>query len=79
MLRTSIKGQVLVDLVAEFAEPPVEVAIGERSMDRKSVGAVSMPGPPCWKVYVNGTANQRGSRVGLVLESPEKTIIEKNP
>ena len=79
MPRTSIKGQVLVDLVAEFAEPPVEVATGERSMDRKSVGAVSMPGPPCWKVYVNGTANQRGSRVGLVLESPEKTIIEKNP
>ena len=79
MPRTSIKGQVLADLVAEFAEPPVEVATGERSMDRKSVGAVSMPGPPCWKVYVNGTANQRGSRVGLVLESPEKTIIEKNP
>ena len=79
MPRTSIKGQVLADLVAEFAEPPVEVATGERSMDGKSVGAVSMPGPPCWKVYVNGTANQRGSRVGLVLESPEKTIIEKNP
>ena len=35
MPQTSIKGQVLVDLVAEFAEPPVEVATGERSMDRK--------------------------------------------
>ena len=25
MPRTSIKGQVLVDLVAEFAEPPIEM------------------------------------------------------
>ena len=29
-------------------------------------------------MYVDGAANQRGSRVGLVLESPEKTIIEKS-
>ena len=78
MPRTSIKGQVLADLVAEFAESPVEIVVGERSMDEKPVGAVSTPGPPCWKVYVDGTANQRGSGVGLVLESPEKTIIEKS-
>ena len=47
-------------------------------MDGKPVGAVSMPGPPCWKVYVDGAANQRGSGVELVLESPKKTIIEKS-
>ena len=35
-------------------------------------------GPPCWKVYVDGAVNQRGSEVGLVLISPEKTIIEKS-
>ena len=29
-------------------------------------------------MYVDGTANQRGSRVGLVLVSLEKTIIEKS-
>ena len=29
-------------------------------------------------MYVDGAANQRGSRVGLVLISPEKTIIEKS-
>ena len=75
---TSIKGQVLADLVVEFAEPPVEIVVGERNMDRKPVGAVSMPGPPCWKVYVDGAMNQRGSGVGLVLESPKKTIIKKS-
>ena len=47
-------------------------------MDGKPVGAISMPGPPCWKVYIDDAANQRGSRVGLVLESPEKTIIKKS-
>ena len=35
-------------------------------------------GPPCWKVYVNGVTNQRGSEVGLVLISLEKTIMEKS-
>ena len=47
-------------------------------MDGKSVGVISAPGPPCWKVYVDGTSNQRGSGVGLVLVSLEKTIIEKS-
>ena len=78
MSRTSIKGQVLADLVAEFAEPPVEIVAEERNTEGKSVGVISILGPPCWKVYVDGTANQRGSGVGLVLVSPEKTIIEKS-
>ena len=78
MPRTSIKGQVLADLMAEFAEPPVEIVVEERNMDGKSVGIISTPGPPCWKVYVDGTTNQRGSGVGLVLISPEKTTIEKS-
>ena len=78
MPRTSIKGQFLADLVAEFAEPPVEVVAGERNMDGKPVEAISMPGSPCWKVYVDGTANQKGFGVGLVLESPEKTVIKKS-
>ena len=78
MPQTSIKGQVLADLVAEFAEPPVEIVAEERNIDEKSIGIISMPGPPCWKVYVDGAANQRGSGVGLVLVSPEKTIIEKS-
>ena len=29
-------------------------------------------------MYVDGAANQRGFEVGLVLISPEKTIIEKS-
>ena len=78
MPRTSIKGQILADLVVEFAEPPVEIVAEERNIDGKPVGAISMPGPPCWKVYVDDAANQRGSGVGLFLVSPKKTIIEKS-
>ena len=40
MPRTSIKGQVLANLVAEFAEPPIETPTeqhGREVKDRKSV------------------------------------------
>ena len=47
-------------------------------MDGKPIGVISMPKPLCWKVYVDGVANQRGFGVGLVLISPKKTIIEKS-
>ena len=34
--------------------------------------------PPCWKVYVDNSVNQRGSRVGLVLITPKGATIEKS-
>ena len=40
MPRTSIKGQVLVDLVAEFAECPEEMNVGKHGMDEKLVGLI---------------------------------------
>ena len=78
MPRTSIKGQVLADLVVEFAESPIEMVTKQRDVEGKSVGVISTPKPPCWKVYVDGAANQRGSRVGLVLISPEKATIKES-
>ena len=39
---------------------------------------ISLQEPLSWKVYVDGAANQRGSRVGLVVVSPERIIIEKS-
>ena len=76
MPRTAVKGLVLVDLVAEFAEPPLEEVIATQNMDRKSVGTISLLEPLFWKVYVDGAVNQRGSRVGLVLVSPEQITIQ---
>ena len=78
MPRTSVKGQVLADLVAEFVEPSLEEEARVQGMDEKSVGAISLQRPTCWKVYVDGVANQRNSGVGLVLVSPEKITIKKS-
>ena len=78
MPRTSIKGQVLADLVVEFTEPPLEELKPAENMDGKSVGMISQQDPSPWEVYVNGASNQKGSRVGLVLISPEKIVIEKS-
>ena len=41
MPHTSIKGQVLADLVAEFIEPPIEELESAGDMDEKLVGTVS--------------------------------------
>ena len=78
MPRTSVKGQVLADLIAEFTEPPIEAVAEEENMDGKSVGTISAQGASRWKVYVDEVANQRGSGVRLVLISPEKITIEKS-
>ena len=78
MPQTFVKGQVLADLVAEFAELPEEIEIKRHGMDEKSVGLISTQDPSSWRVYVDGAANQRGSRVSLVLVSPEKITIEKS-
>ena len=78
MPRTSVKGQVLADLIAEFIELTVEAVAEEENMDGKSVGTISTQGASRWKVYIDGAANQRGSGVGLVLISPERITIEKS-
>ena len=41
MPRTSIKGQVLRNLVAEFIEPPIEELESTENMDEKLVGTIS--------------------------------------
>ena len=45
MPHTSIKGQVLADLVAEFVEGPVENELKAHCMDEKSVGLVTVQEP----------------------------------
>ena len=42
---TSIKIQVLADLVTEFAESPLEEEVGKYDMDGKSIGMVSLQEP----------------------------------
>ena len=78
MPRTSIKRQVLTDLVAEFAECPKEMEGRKEKLDEGLIGVASVHCPPPWELYVDGAANQRGSGVGLVLVSPKRITIEKS-
>ena len=71
----SVKGQVLKDLVAELIEPPLEEVAATQSMDGKSVGTISLQEPLFWKVYVNGTANQKGLR----SEASSGFCLNKSP
>ena len=78
MPRTSVKGQVLADLVVKFAKVPAENESNEHRMGEKSVSLIAVQEPVQWKVYVDGAANKKGSGVGLVLISPEKLVVKKS-
>ncbi|XP_030939729.1 uncharacterized protein LOC115964587 [Quercus lobata] len=80
MPRTAVKGQVLANLIAEFAEPTLEEqnVAGPLGADEKMISTVSQHENTWWKAHVDGAANQRGSGLGLVLLSPEGITIEKS-
>ena len=78
MPRTLVKGQVVADLVAEFAEISTEKRVEEENTNGKSVWVISVQEPLSWKVCVDGAANYKGSSVRLVLTSPEGITIEKS-
>lgn len=69
--RISIKGQVLVDFVAEFTpkQPKVLKIEGGKTME---------PREDIWQVYVDGALNCRGAGVRIILISPEGIIVEKS-
>ncbi|XP_075670315.1 uncharacterized protein LOC142640107 [Castanea sativa] len=74
MPHTSIRGQVLADLMAEFAKPSLEENVKRLDMDEKSVGMISLKESLLWKVYIMLENLVFKSRVGLVLVSSEITI-----
>ena len=78
MPRTSINGQVLADLVAEFAECPEKMEGESKKLDERLIGVTSIQCPMPWELYIDGAMNQQGSGVGLILVSPKKIIIEKS-
>ena len=71
MPRTSIKGQVLANLVADFTEPEADSQLALEERDVKLAYSISQCFPPTWEVHVDGASNQKGAGVGLVLTSSE--------
>ena len=60
MPRTSIEGQVLADLVVEFAECPEEMEGKNQKLGERSIGVIFVQCPMPWELYVDRAANQRG-------------------
>ena len=42
------------------------------------VSLISTPHPPFWELFVDGTANQKGSGIGIILVSPKQVTMEKS-
>ena len=78
MPRAFVKGQVIANLVAVFAEMPSEDELEKHNMDEKSIGIISLQERLPWMVYVDGATTHRGFGVGLILISPKKITIEKS-
>jgi len=76
--QTTIKGQVLANLVAEFTKG-VEKGDSEEHgrLDREVMTITASP-LPYWELYVDGNANQRSSEIGIVMISLKQIIIEKS-
>jgi hypothetical protein len=69
--RTTIKGQVLVDFIAEFqqdSDAPVLTIPVENQFDL---------GSKKWELFVNEASNCKGLGAGIVLVSPEGLVLEQ--
>ncbi|XP_075659988.1 uncharacterized protein LOC142629832 [Castanea sativa] len=78
MFHIAVKGQVLADLVAKFTESPIVVEVEEQRFGGEQVSTVSLHGHSPWKLYVDGAANQKGFRVGVVIVSLDRITTENS-
>nr|POF19430.1 hypothetical protein CFP56_14810 [Quercus suber] len=66
------------DLLAEFTEGEERGRAEEALHQEFIIFSIAIPLPNSWKLYVDGASNQRGSRVGVVMISPKKLIVDKS-
>ncbi|XP_050280962.1 uncharacterized protein LOC126721919 [Quercus robur] len=78
MPRTSMEGQVLADLVAEFAECPEEVNMKQDNMDEKSVGLISTQGGSSWR-KMGGKIAELFSDSRLVVSQVKGELEARDP
>jgi ribonuclease HI len=70
--RTAIKGQILADLVAKFT-PTTE----PEDLNKTTFHENTPENSGWWKIYVDGASNARGSGTGVVIITPDETVIEQ--
>jgi hypothetical protein len=68
--RTAIKGQVLVEFLAEFQYDPSNPSLFVPAETQLNLDAKK------WELFVDGASNSKGSGAGIVLISPEGLVLE---
>ncbi|KAM2574826.1 hypothetical protein TB2_006730 [Malus domestica] len=70
------KGQAVADFIADFTYPVDIVSTPKEVVSLPSEAKKIEPTAPAWSLYVDGSSNQQGCGVGLVLTTPDKVAME---
>ena len=71
-----MKGQILANLVAEFTEELGDFKEGTKPEETLKVNSMEIQ--QVWQLFVDGTANYKGSGIGIVMISPDGITLEKS-
>ena len=71
--RTTIKGQVLANFVAEFTPVPGQEIPNVSTCNRKLIEDTNW-----WKIYVDRASNAKGAGTGVVIITPDGSVMEQS-
>ncbi|CAL8083182.1 unnamed protein product [Prunus armeniaca] len=78
--KAAIKAQALADFVAEFTpSAEEEQMVNEKKESSKADGTPAEPSQPrdTWQLRVDGASNQKGAGAGVVIITPDGTLLEQ--
>ncbi|KAI5336927.1 hypothetical protein L3X38_016196 [Prunus dulcis] len=78
--KTAIKAQALADFVAEFTpSAEKEKLVNQKKESSKADGTSAEPSQPgdMWQLRVDGASNQKGAGAGVVITTPDGTLLEQ--
>ncbi|BFG32443.1 hypothetical protein CerSpe_187170 [Prunus speciosa] len=78
--KTAMKAQALADFVAEFTSSAEEAKpVNHKKESSKTDGTSAEPGQPTdmWQLRVDGASNQKGAGAGVVIITPDGTLLEQ--
>ena len=76
--RTTVKGQILADLVVEFTEELDQPDSQEVGMPKKGVRVNTISSQQNWELFVDRAANQKGSKIEIVIIFLERITLKKS-
>ncbi|KAM2007332.1 hypothetical protein ACFX15_002255 [Malus domestica] len=70
------KGQAVADFITDFTYPVDIVSTPKEVVSLPSEAQKIEPTAPTWSLYVDGSSNQQGCGVGLILMTLDKVAME---